>query len=194
MQHLEITTAGGEKSGLALCILLRHLDNPDADGSHEGRVVDQNAETPLSAGRSKRFHVATEYYSIGRYDVQLEGGCTVIRIRHMASQLLLIRWYQVRTPEPQGNSDPPYIPPYWRRGEERRGVRWGHLTPQILTGGDLLSFFHHLFDGSDHVERLFRNKVELAVHDASESANGVFDRDVHTRATGEGFRHVERLG
>src|SRR6185312_10021551 len=64
----------------------------------------------------------------------------------------------------------------------------------------LLAFRLQLFglgdgvlDGADHVEGGFRQVVVLAVADALEALDGVFDRHQHARRAGEHFGDVEGL-
>src|SRR5690606_32681884 len=59
--------------------------------------------------------------------------------------------------------------------------------------GDLAGLLDRFVDGADHVERLLRQVVVLAVHDALEAADGVLQRDVLARRAGEHLGHVERL-
>src|SRR5689334_22058683 len=56
-----------------------------------------------------------------------------------------------------------------------------------------LRFLERFFDGADHVERLLRQRVALAVHDHLEALDRVLERDVLAFLAGEVARHRERL-
>src|SRR5690606_7225053 len=56
-----------------------------------------------------------------------------------------------------------------------------------------LRLFHRLFDRADHVERLLRQVVVLAVDDRLEALDGVLQRHVLAGRAGEHFRDAERL-
>src|SRR4249919_3155984 len=59
--------------------------------------------------------------------------------------------------------------------------------------GDLLRLLDGFFDAADHVERLLRQVVHLAVDDRLEAADRVLQRNVLARRAGEHFGHVEGL-
>src|SRR5690606_32062180 len=59
--------------------------------------------------------------------------------------------------------------------------------------GDLLRLLDRFLDAADHVERLLRQVIVLAVDDALEAADGVLQRHVLARRTGEHLGDVERL-
>src|SRR5581483_5031687 len=50
-----------------------------------------------------------------------------------------------------------------------------------------------LVDGADHVERLLRQRVVLAVDDTAEAADGFFERHILARRAGEHLGDEERL-
>jgi hypothetical protein len=53
--------------------------------------------------------------------------------------------------------------------------------------------FHHIFNGTLQIKRLFRQRIVLTVHNFAEAAHGVFHLDVLTGTASELFRDVERL-
>src|SRR5690606_39848211 len=59
--------------------------------------------------------------------------------------------------------------------------------------GHLVGLLDGFLDAADHVERLLRQVVVLALDDALEAADGVLERDVLARGAGEHFGDVERL-
>src|SRR5450830_1618634 len=58
---------------------------------------------------------------------------------------------------------------------------------------DLLGLFDCFFDRANHVERLFRQMIELAAGDHLEALDRIFQRNVFTWRTGKHFSNVERL-
>src|SRR6266480_2535467 len=56
-----------------------------------------------------------------------------------------------------------------------------------------LCLFDGLFDAADHVERLLRQMIELAVDDGFEAADRVLERDEFSRRAGEYLGDEERL-
>src|SRR3546814_1918668 len=61
------------------------------------------------------------------------------------------------------------------------------------SGLDLLGLLDRLVDAADHVERLLGDVVAFAVDDHLEAADGVLQRHVLARRTGEHLGHVEGL-
>src|SRR3546814_3432808 len=61
------------------------------------------------------------------------------------------------------------------------------------SGLDLLRLLDRLVDAADHVERLLGDVVAFAVDDHLEAADGVLQRHVLARRTGEHLGHVEGL-
>src|SRR3546814_10996837 len=61
------------------------------------------------------------------------------------------------------------------------------------SGLDLLRLLDRLVDTADHVERLLGDVVAFAVHDHLEAADGVLQRHVLARRTGEHLGPVEGL-
>src|SRR5882672_3968468 len=57
----------------------------------------------------------------------------------------------------------------------------------------LLGFVERLVDGADHVERLLGQRIALTIDDHLEAADGLLERNVLARRTGEHLRDVERL-
>lgn len=57
----------------------------------------------------------------------------------------------------------------------------------------LLGLFDRFFDRADHVEGSFRQMVVLAVDQALEALDRVFESDELARRTGEDFGYEERL-
>src|SRR5690606_8886002 len=59
--------------------------------------------------------------------------------------------------------------------------------------GHLVGLLDGFLDAADHVERLLRQVVVLALDDALEAADGVLERDVLARGAGEDLGDVARL-
>ena len=79
------------------------------------------------------------------------------------------------------------------------GREWFPLTfrdpDERWTGvNEAAPILERFLDAAHHVERLLRQLVALAVHDHLESLDGVLERHVLARRTGEVLRHRERLG
>ena len=74
--------------------------------------------------------------------------------------------------------------------QRRSGLR---LTPELGLFGHLLGLLDRFFDAADHVERLLRQVVVLAVDDRLEAADRVLQRDVLARRAGEDLGDRERL-
>ena len=68
-----------------------------------------------------------------------------------------------------------------------------HRLPQLCRLGQLLSLFYGLVDRPDHVESLFRQVIVIAINQALESFDCIFDGDEFARRAGEHFRHMEGL-
>lgn len=58
----------------------------------------------------------------------------------------------------------------------------------------VFGFLDRFFDTADHVERLLRQVIVVAVENALEASDGVLQGNVLARRTGEDFRYEERLG
>src|SRR3546814_14150250 len=78
-----------------------------------------------------------------------------------------------------------------------RSTRTDTLFPYTTlfrsAGLDLLRLLDRLVDAADHVERLLGDVVAFAVDDHLEAADGVLQRHVLARRTGEHLGHVEGL-
>src|SRR5579863_439452 len=77
---------------------------------------------------------------------------------------------------------------------QMKGV--SHLVPLPDGGGSALhpfGGFEYVIDAALHVERLFRQRIVLAIYYFFEAADGVFELDVFARAARELFRDVKGL-
>src|ERR1700722_9864615 len=71
--------------------------------------------------------------------------------------------------------------------------RSGYRRSGGLLGAHVLGLLDRLVDAADHVERLLRQMVDVAVDDHLEAADGFLQRHVLARRTGKHFGHVGRL-